>query len=83
VCQILGEHDTEGKLRLFYLPPYVPQLNPDETVWAYMKRYISKIIIYNQEELKKFALSSLHHIQKLPELIKSLFRQSECRYADI
>jgi len=65
------------------LPPYAPQLNPDETVWAHVKHYIYKRIVHNQGELKKFALSSLHRIQKLHALIKSLFRQSECRYADI
>ena len=25
--------DTEGRLRLFMLPAYSPQLNPDEWVW--------------------------------------------------
>lgn len=31
----------DGKLKLFYLPPYSPHLNPDETVWAHVKRRIS------------------------------------------
>jgi transposase len=26
-----------GKLRLFFLPPYSPELNPDEQVWNYLK----------------------------------------------
>ena len=30
---------TEGKLRLFYLPPYAPELNPDEHVWNYLKNH--------------------------------------------
>ncbi len=25
---------THGHLRLFYLPPYSPELNPDEQVWT-------------------------------------------------
>lgn len=28
---------TKGKLRLFYLPPYSPELNPDELVWNNVK----------------------------------------------
>jgi transposase len=31
---------TEGKLRLYYLPGYSPELNPDETVWAYVKHHV-------------------------------------------
>jgi transposase len=29
---------TEGRLRLFFLPPYSPELNPDEWVWKNVKR---------------------------------------------
>ncbi len=28
---------TKGRLRLFFLPPYSPELNPDEQVWAEVK----------------------------------------------
>ncbi|MDY6845380.1 MAG: IS630 family transposase [Thermodesulfobacteriota bacterium] len=34
---------TEGRLLLFYLPPYSPELNPDELVWNYVKKHRSKI----------------------------------------
>jgi transposase len=27
----------EGKLRLFFLPPYAPEVNPDELVWNDVK----------------------------------------------
>jgi transposase len=30
---------TEGRLRLFFLPPYSPELNPDESVWNYVKNH--------------------------------------------
>lgn len=28
---------TQGRLRLFFLPPYSPELNPDEWVWKNVK----------------------------------------------
>jgi len=30
---------TKGRLKLFYLPPYSPELNPDELVWNYLKNH--------------------------------------------
>ena len=31
---------TKGKLRLFFLPPYSPELNPDELVWNHLKTMV-------------------------------------------
>jgi len=73
-------NQTEGKLKLFFLPPYAPQLNPDEVVWAHVKRSISKRLVQGKANMKKLALSALRRIQKMPELVKSFFRQPECLY---
>jgi transposase len=69
-----------GKLKLFYLPPYSPHLNPDETVWAHVKRRVSRQLVESATDMKRLALGALRSIQKLPELVKSFFRQPECRY---
>ena len=71
----------EGKLKLVLLPPYSPQLNPDEQVWGYIKPRVAKQIPENKLELKTFVIAALRHLQKLPELLKSFFRHPECRYA--
>ncbi|MFC3403093.1 IS630 family transposase [Ralstonia solanacearum] len=71
----------QGRLKLFYLPPYSPHLNPDEQVWAHVKRHVSKRLVQGKNEMKKLALSALRRIQRLPELVKSFFRQPECQYA--
>lgn len=71
----------DGKLKLFYLPPYSPQLNPDEQVWAHVKRQVSRRLVQNSDDMKKLARGALRRIQKLPELVKSFFRQPECQYA--
>ncbi len=71
----------EGRLKLFYLPPYSPHLNPDEQVWAHAKRQVSRKLVQNSDDIKKLALGALRRIQKLPELVKSFFRQPEYQYA--
>ena len=71
---------SKGMLKLLYLPPYSPHLNPDETVWAHVKRDVSRRLVENKEHMKQLALSVLRRLQKLPILIMSFFRQPECRY---
>jgi len=71
----------DGMLKLFYLPPYSPQLNPDEQVWAHVKRQVSRQLVQNLDDMKTLALGALRRIQKLPALVKSFFRQPECEYA--
>lgn len=71
----------KGNLKLFYLPPYSPHLNPDEQVWAHVKRQVSKQFVQDKDGMKKLALGALRRIQKLPALVKAFFQQQECRYA--
>ena len=70
----------EDKLKLFYLPPYSPHLNPDEQVWAHVKRQVARQLVQSKDEMKCLALGALRRIQKLPELVKAFFRQPECQY---
>jgi transposase len=43
---------TKGTLKLFYLPPYSPELNPDKQVWNYVKNHkIGKKVVKSQENL--------------------------------
>jgi len=72
-----------GKLKLFVLPPYSPQLNPDETVWAHVKREIGRKTVNSLEEMRSHALSALRRLQKSPQLIQSFFDQPECQYARV
>ncbi|MFC3376190.1 IS630 family transposase [Rugamonas sp. CCM 8940] len=71
----------DGALKLFYLPPYSPHLNPDEQVWAHVKRQVSKQFVQDKDGMKKLALGALRRIQKLPAMVKSFFQQQECSYA--
>ncbi|SFW90836.1 transposase, partial [Burkholderia sp. NFACC33-1] len=73
----------KGRLKLFYLPPYSPHLNPDEQVWAHVKRSVSRRLVQSKDDMKRLAIGALRRIQKLPALVKSFFRQPECQYASM
>lgn len=70
-----------GRLKLFYLPPYAPQLNPDEQVWAHVKARVSKRLPSSKDELKSMLLAALRRLQKLPEIVIGFFLHPECCYA--
>lgn len=73
---------TDGKLQLFLLPPYSPELNPDEQVWNHLKNHgIGKQLIAGPDHLKRMVLSRLRRIQKLPSLVRSFFNMPETTYA--
>ncbi len=71
---------SKGMLKLFYLPPYSPHLNPDETVRAHVERDVSRRVVENKEHMKQLALSILRRLQKLLNLIMSFVGQPECQY---
>lgn len=71
-----------GKLRLFSLPPYSPELNPDELVWNDVKtNAVGRSEIKRPEDLHSIAVGRLRHLQKSPAKIKSFFRAKHTAYA--
>lgn len=43
---------TDGRLKLFYLPPYSPELNPDEWVWKNVKHdRVGRTVARTRQEL--------------------------------
>ena len=72
----------EGKLQLFFLPPYSPELNPDEQVWNYVKHHgVAKAALQGAEDLKKFVLARLRSLQKLPWTVRMFFLTPDTQYA--
>lgn len=72
----------EGRLRLFFLPPYSPELNPDEQVWNHVKHHgVGRACIRGKAELKAYVQTVLHRIQKSPLLIQMFFLLPDTRYA--
>lgn len=75
---------TEGKLRMFFLPGYSPELNPDELVWNNLKNHdVGKRVITGPDQLKRLVISHLRMLQKSPDIIKSFFRERSVCYAAI
>jgi len=73
---------TEGRLRLFVLPSYSPELNPDELVWRHLKTHnLGRARISGPAAMKHMVLTVLHRLQKTPALIRAFFRAPKLRYA--
>jgi transposase len=72
----------KGKLRLFFLPPYSPELNPDELVWNDLKNnVVGREIVRDRSDLKKKVIGGLRSLQKNPEKVRSFFQEKNTRYA--
>ena len=80
VTQWIEEQD--GRLELFLLPGYSPDLNPDELVWNGVKNHaLGKLSHSDKPTMRKAAESYLRSLQRSPERIKSLFQKPSVRYA--
>lgn len=73
--------ENADKIELFFLPPYSPELNPDELAWAHVKARIAKATAQTKEELKKTVKKVMRSLQKLPHIVSSFFHASTCSYA--
>ncbi len=73
---------TQGRIRLFFLPPYSPELNPDEHVWNDLKNNsIGKKVITDPHQMKRDVISYLRFLQKSPARIQSFFHAPTTAYA--
>ena len=72
----------EDRLRLFFLPPYSPELNPDEQVWNYVKHHgVGKAFLRSASDLCSFVLARLRSLQRLPWTVRMFFLTPDTRYA--
>ena len=75
------ENETDGRLRMFLLPSYSPQLNPDEWVWNNVKNdRIGRSVVMSKDDLRACAVSALRRLQKLPALVRGFFRDPKLAY---
>lgn len=71
---------TNGRLRLITLPPYSPQLNPDEWVWNNIKPAIAKRLPLTKTELTDRAVQALTKLKNTPEKIRGFFGDPDLAY---
>jgi transposase len=73
---------TKGRLRLFCLPPYSPELNPDELVWNNLKNHgIGRRSITGPDHLRNVVIAHLRSLQRSPRMIRAFFQEAHTRYA--
>jgi transposase len=71
-----------GQLKLFLLPPYAPDRNPDELVWKHLKAdTVGRIVTTSKADFKSNVVSSMRSLQKNPKKIRSFFQKPSLQYA--
>ena len=72
----------QGRLTLFFLPPYSPELNPDELVWNDVKNNaVGRAKLEGPKDLHRAIIGRLRFLQKRPDRVRSFFQAPETRYA--
>ena len=72
---------TDGALKLFVLPAYSPQLNPDEWVWKNVKHdRVGRTSVTGPDEFKSKIIGALRRLQKLPHIVRAFFADPDLRY---
>jgi transposase len=72
---------SKGKLRLFQLPGYSPQLNPDEWVWKNIKHdRVARSGITGPDQFKALAVAALRRLQAMPYIVRGFFGDPDLAY---
>lgn len=75
---------VKDRFRLFFLPPYSPELNPDERVWNDLKNNrIGRTVVEDKVSLKAAVIGCIRSIQKNAERIRGYFNNESTRYAAV
>ncbi|MCH7915294.1 MAG: transposase [Deltaproteobacteria bacterium] len=69
------------RIRLFFLPSYSPELNPDEMLNQDIKsNAVGRQRARNQDELVSNVRGYLHSRQRQPHIVKKYFKESHVQY---
>ena len=69
---------TKGRVRAERLPPYAPELNPVEYLWAHRKSHaIANLITSRAWELSFEATAALRKRRRRPSILAACFSQAE------
>jgi transposase len=68
---------AEGRLHLEFLPPYAPELNPDEYVWAHLKKdELANLCPKDLPELKGAIRHAVMRTRVRPRLLRGFLLAS-------
>lgn len=71
----------DGHLAVARLPPYAPELNPVEAIWAYLKKHgIANLCLSSIGEVGQFARNRLKSMQQRPNLVTAFWKQAELAF---
>ena len=74
--------ERRAEIEVFHLPPYSPELNPDEGLNADLKQAATrKPPARSKDELKRNLIGSMRSLSKRPGRIRSYFGHPTFRYA--
>jgi transposase len=67
----------DGWIEVEYLPPYAPELNPVEFIWAYWKQHeLPNVCPKDFWSLGQEARRTLHRMRRRPRLIAAFWKQA-------
>ena len=73
---------TQGRLKLFFLPAYSPELNADEWVWKNVKYdRVGRSGITSFSDLRTKVTCALERLQQTPAIVQAFFRDPDLHYA--
>lgn len=72
---------NEDHIRLFYLPSYCPELNPDEFLNQDIKSYLGKQRLHNKPQMVKSLNKHLKMRQRQPHIIQNFVKGCHHQYA--
>jgi transposase len=81
VLKKYAEEESGGKLTLFFLPPYSPDLNPDEWVWKNVKHdNLGRAAAKSTDDLTRFARIALAKLKGAPDIVRAFFADPALSY---
>jgi transposase len=77
--RLVREHldSLGGWIQMEYLPPYAPELNPVEYIWAYWKQHeLPNVCPKDYWQLSEGARRTLRRMRRRPRLITAFWKQA-------
>ena len=93
VCLVLDRHpahvaaatrrfiaERKDRLSVHFLPPYAPDMNPDEHVWSHLKGMFRSDPLGEEEKFEQAVMGSMLEIQEDRSLVRRFFGHPAVQY---